>query len=419
MALSLHLSAFSTRKASSLSQTVASLKLSPLMLKVSEIADRILKSVKAPFRLDEASARLQMVCEEETLLKSSLEADLPSKESISKACSYVKTPLEFLLASRAILPPKTEFSLPRNTRRFIEKELNEVPIETKKELGKGVYATVDLVKSGNEYFAAKNLSSQDRRVIDAFQREASFLMILNHPNIIRAEAILPNKILLEHATEGSLDKVLQSPTLTAELVQSYILDIVEGLDHVHRNGFTHKDIKTQNVLISEGRAKLSDFGLTALTASDRNKSGAPYYVAPELHYHNSNPSAIPVFSKQVDIWSLGALIFNVITGGKNPFPRLLDETAEKYCIRISELTLNKPCNEELLFSPINGNIEAKKLMEDRDPKKILRTLLVRCLNGIPEKRPSLDEIKKILTPSEITQALLKKAAKKEEICTVS
>jgi serine/threonine protein kinase len=375
-------------------EQLPSLHLLDLSERVAQIAERILKHVKDPFPIEEASTKLEMVLHEEELIKASLGSTDPSSyRPISAACSYVSAPLTFLKNSQKKLVPNTIVSMPRNTHKFVETTLEKIFIQTIQHLGSGSFATVHLVKIKNEYFAIKKPSSQDEAII-ALERESSHLMSFNpHPNIINVEAISYGKIFLEFASEGSLKTALESFDLTEELIQKYVLDIIEALIHIHKKGCTYKDLKPENVLISEGRAKLCDFGLATPTSTDKATSGTATHAAPEF--------TLDIFSQQADVWSLGVLMFNMITGEEEVYNSHPLETDSQYYNRIALITRNKPCNEEVIFRDVN-----KGLMEERDPKGIIRRLITQCLHGDPEQRITLDKVKETLeaarTPSNPT-----------------
>ncbi|KVH92521.1 mitogen-activated protein kinase kinase kinase 17 [Cynara cardunculus var. scolymus] len=125
-------------------------------------------------------------------------------------------------------------------------------------------------------------------------------------------------VALEYASGGALaDKVKNSGSfrLSESEVQRYTNSILRGLHFIHRNGFVHCDIKLQNVLlVSDGvkdAVKIADFGLAKKAAGDLNSKyeirGTPMYMAPETVVGGEQESAS-------DIWALGCLVTEMITG---------------------------------------------------------------------------------------------------------
>merc|ERR1712072_236243 len=119
---------------------------------------------------------------------------------------------------------------------------------------------------------------------------------------------------LEYVTGGTLaDRIDELGTLKPSLAMIYAKQMLSGLAFMHKNQVIHRDIKPANVLISaEGQVKLADFG----TAFDLSKithtvaqtlCGTPAFIAPEVILRDKHTTA-------TDIWSLGVIFYNMITG---------------------------------------------------------------------------------------------------------
>ena len=100
--------------------------------------------------------------------------------------------------------------------------------------------------------------------------------------------------------------------LNEKLVASYMIQVLEGLDHLHHNGIVHCNIKAANILITQsGEVKLSDIGISfylcAFEHVDEGVSCMPNWAAPEVI------ELRPVSTKS-DIWSLGCTVIELLTG---------------------------------------------------------------------------------------------------------
>ena len=125
---------------------------------------------------------------------------------------------------------------------------------------------------------------------------------------------------MEYLPGGDLYSLLQKiGSLEEDHVKTYICQIVRALQYLHDNGIVHRDIKPDNILITEtGRLKLTDFGLSIYGTADRRIGqepdddstsivGTPDYLPPEVILAQPH-------SFTADYWSLGAMIYEFATG---------------------------------------------------------------------------------------------------------
>lgn len=89
--------------------------------------------------------------------------------------------------------------------------------------------------------------------------------------------------------------------------------ICEGLLVLHLSSVIHRDLKPENVMLAFGLPKIADFGWAVYSPDDRRETfcGTPLYISPELILGGS-------YNKQVDIWALGVMMYEFLTG-KIPF----------------------------------------------------------------------------------------------------
>ena len=157
-------------------------------------------------------------------------------------------------------------------------------------------------------------------VLKRFEREAKSLARLSHPNIVKVHDFGEHDgspfLVLEYLPGGTLKEKLGKPIPWLEAMR-LLLPIARGIAFAHERGIVHRDIKPANILITEsGEPTLSDFGIakilemgqvTALTGTGM-AIGTPEYMAPEQWTGETSP--------QSDLYSLGIVLYEMITGRK-------------------------------------------------------------------------------------------------------
>ena len=159
--------------------------------------------------------------------------------------------------------------------------------------------------------------TKDRDNVERFEREAKAAAALNHPNIITIHEISKIDsqifIVMEFVDGDSLRTKIDEKNLTIEEVLNITKQICEGLSEAHKADIVHRDIKPENILInSRGGVKILDFGLAKLKGvskltKETSTLGTIHYMSPEqLQGQEVNHRS--------DIWSLGVVIFEMLTG---------------------------------------------------------------------------------------------------------
>ena len=266
-------------------------------------------------------------------------------------------------------------------------------------LGKGGFAKCYefTCQENNKIFAAKVVSKSSLIKSRAKQKLISEIKIhksLHHPQIVAFEHYFEDSenvyILLEMCQNQTLNELLKRRKRLTELeVQCYIVQLIKALKYLHSHKVIHRDLKLGNLFLTDKmELKVGDFGLAAKLDYEgerkRTVCGTPNYIAPEILDAKSG------HSYEVDIWSLGVIIYTLIIG-KPPF-----ETRD-----VKE-TYKKIKNNEYSFP--------EQAIISEPAKSLISQILVLD----PQKRLSLDQIltheffnqdvsiPKLLSPSTLT-----------------
>ena len=152
-----------------------------------------------------------------------------------------------------------------------------------------------------------------------FEREASALARLEHPNVVRLYDVLEDKkrtvLVLELVHGRGLHAIAAGRTLGWEEARRYCAAVAAGLAHAHARGVVHRDLTPSNVLVENGtgRVVVTDFGLARLVRSSTSApvsgvlAGTPEYWAPEQAAGEATGPA-------TDLYALGCILFQLLTG---------------------------------------------------------------------------------------------------------
>lgn len=185
----------------------------------------------------------------------------------------------------------------------------------------------------------------NRGVMVRFHREADLVMGLSHPNIVRGYATgeSPLPYLLQETLTGHTLAGLTSRRrgLTRLDVLNLGDQLSAALAYLHDHGFLHLDLKPSNIIVESGRVKLIDFSLAHSPGKGPAGWGTPDYLAPEQDNGDD-------FTAATDVWGLGMVLKEAST---------------------------------------------------RRMPVAFRTMVAGCLRPLPEERPSLAEVRRVITES--------------------
>jgi serine/threonine protein kinase len=185
------------------------------------------------------------------------------------------------------------------------------------QLGSGGFGTVVAARDvhSGRMVAIKELTRTGADSIERFKLEFRALAALPHENIVQLEALFEHNgtwYIAMELVEGTdlVSYVRESGAVDAERLRATFAGVSRGLLALHRTGFVHRDVKSENVVVThEGRAVLIDFGLSARTGDVRESGsvGSLAYAAPEqLKGASPTPAA--------DVHALGACLYHTLYG---------------------------------------------------------------------------------------------------------
>ncbi|XP_042543203.1 hormonally up-regulated neu tumor-associated kinase [Dipodomys spectabilis] len=165
----------------------------------------------------------------------------------------------------------------------------------------------------------KKRAKKDTYVTKNLRREGQIQQMIRHPNITQLLDILETEnsyyLVMELCPGGNLmHKIYEKKRLEESEARRYIRQLISAVEHLHRAGVVHRDLKIENLLLDEdNNIKLIDFGLSncagILGYSDpfSTQCGSPAYAAPEL-------LARKKYGPKIDVWSIGVNMYAMLTG---------------------------------------------------------------------------------------------------------
>lgn len=243
-----------------------------------------------------------------------------------------------------------------------------------KKLGAGGFSKVYLSRhrKNDNLYAIKiinRIDKKNRDITKTILREIEIMNNIKHTNIVRLyEYFISDKkiyLVMEYVNGKDLTKYFDRELPPERIARVLIRQIVHAIKYCHDNKIIHRDIKCQNILIDKDlQIKLTDFGLSTYR---RNTNRKLYGVVGTIRFSCPELLERKGYDEKADIWSLGIVIYYLLTG-KYPF--------------------NTRKIDELLKNIYEDNI----LYDDYVLKPIQIDLLRKILNKDPSKRLSLIEI---------------------------
>jgi predicted Ser/Thr protein kinase len=192
-------------------------------------------------------------------------------------------------------------------------------------LGRGgmgaVYLARDLSLDREVAIKVVSTVAESQEMKERFRREARTAAKLSHPNIVPLHSFgdvegMPYFVMGYVRGESLAARLRREGKLEEEEARRILADVADALDHAHRQGVIHRDIKPDNVLLEDesGRALLTDFGVAKAVGQGEtltrlgNAVGTPHYMSPE------QASGGGVVDGRSDIYSLGVMAYAMLAG---------------------------------------------------------------------------------------------------------
>ena len=294
---------------------------------------------------------------------------------------------------------------------------NFIPVlefNSPKIIGIGSYGKVYLYKNitDKKLYAIKHLDKmilcKSIHTIKRIYDEINIQSRIHHQNIVRLLNVKENDksiyLIMEYANTGSLFKYIRDKQcLSEEESFKFFSQIINAIYFLHKNDFIHRDIKPENILIFDNKVcKLCDFGCCVeLNGKQRSTyCGTTEYMSPEIVNKME-------YSKEIDIWSLGILLYEMIHGYSpfNPNNEYYNTKEVIDKIKIHDLhfdiNISKEC-KDLICHLLDKNAKNRYKIEDifnsdfikKYEKKKLYFTNEKYINNTNENKLNLTDIKK-------------------------
>ena len=208
-------------------------------------------------------------------------------------------------------------------------------------------------------------------MVEQTNREIEIMYRLDHPHIIKLYSHFEDDedfcLIMQIASKGQLYSVIKRlKRLDQRTAAQYMRETISAVKYLHTRNppIIHRDIKPENILLDQdGRCKLADFGWSNFDDGTKNREtycGTPEYLAPEMVNKSGH-------DESVDIWALGVLLFEMLTG-RTPF-NFTGDRIQLY-----------------------NSIKTLRIVWTDDFPQLAKDLVARILKLNPKDRLSLDQI---------------------------
>ena len=162
---------------------------------------------------------------------------------------------------------------------------------------------------------------QDAEFVRRFSREAEAAAKMSHENIVNLLDVGKDNdmryIVMEYVPGKTLkDLIRERGRIAPDTAVRMVIRILAAVDHAHKNGIVHRDIKPQNILVdAKGKVKVADFGIARLkTAQTTRVDDKQNSALGSVHYFSPEQASGEVADEKSDLYSVGVVLYEMLTG---------------------------------------------------------------------------------------------------------
>ena len=294
--------------------------------------------------------------------------------------------------------------LSESVRLGLEPEPKITDFKKKKEIGSGSFGRVYLathIKTNVDY-AIKVIDKRNKINIEGkpyFRREIEIMSKIRHPNCVRLFGNFEDEnccyFIMEYIPGGNLYTLMSNNRnigLNIYLVASIVRDLASAIYYLHNMNppIIHRDIKPENILLTNNsKIKLTDFGWSNYIDFEGEQRstlcGTPIYLAPEMIQNSGH-------DKHVDIWCLGVLLFELLTG----IPPFIGQNRILLMKNIINVNISWPMPPRLPLDPDAKDLISKILKKNPNERISLEDMIKHnfFIKYCPKTKPFFDKRQK-------------------------
>lgn len=200
----------------------------------------------------------------------------------------------------------------------------------------------------------QRMISKDPYLRSSLESEINIMKKLSHKNIVKLHDLVMTSnsiyLIMEFCAGGDLKRYCRNRKLSEDEATMILKQICQGFQEIVKKGIIHRDLKPANILVHEGVFKICDFGFAKFFGDTSRMAktcvGTPIYMSPQVLHQQS-------YTNKTDIWSLGALYYELMFG-RLPFHGVSEDELYRNIIKGP---LNIPSCTKPTYNLLKGMLE--------------------------------------------------------------